>query len=52
MWKVNLFSCWNQYYWCHSVTSTKTTKIFLDKKERGGAQMKLQTNDTRNRQVV
>ena len=49
--KVNLFSYWNQYYQSHSVTSIKAAKIFFDKKERNGVQMKSQTNDTRNSQA-
>ena len=49
IWKVKLFSYWNQYYQSHSKTSIKATKIFFEKKERNGVQMKSQTNDTRNR---
>ena len=49
--KVNLFCYWNQYYQSHSVTSIKAAKIFFDKKEKNGVQMKSQTNDTRNSQA-
>ena len=34
------------------MTSTESATIFFDKNERNGAQMKSQTNDTKNRQVV
>ena len=36
----------------HGITSAKAANFFFDKKKRNGAQMKLQTNNTRNRQVV
>ena len=52
IWQENLFSYWNQYYQSHNVTSSKAAKIFLDKKKWNGAQMKSQTYDTWNRQVV
>ena len=52
MWKVNLFSYWNQYYQSHSVTSTKAAKILSEKQERNGAQMKSQTNDISDMQIV
>ena len=34
MWKIDLFSYWNQYYQSYGVTSTKAAKILFDKWER------------------
>ena len=52
IWQENLLSYWNQYYQSHKVISSKAAKIFLDKKKWNGAQMKSQTYDTWNKQVV